>query len=583
MRIQKIVLTGVLLATAVIGFAQTEGVSIKSTVAPPHTSAMLDIDSETKGLLIPRVALEGVEDNSTIANPAHSLLVYCNGNGNSPTKLPKGYFYNAGTESAPYWTQIASGIGGGLWSLASNGTDVYRATGNVGIGIDAPASKLHVTDGLISVESNTYTGVTAYTYSDIPNEHPSFITRRGKGSKQAPTHLENYDVIGAFVARSVLTNPLDSWGTGIKMRATENHTDYNQGAQMVFTTIPNGTINSVDHMVLDHNGNLGLGVTSNIGKSSTTYNASPVSSEIWEPHGRLHINTSVLSPGDPFGMLFEYKNVPGYSDVDFMVSAGNGSGRFISSGGLDVFLNAGINTNESEAEFKIHKNDNCACGNERRLFAVTPDYRYYFGNNASPTEYNRIMMILANTVEGKGATNHEIFSWPTVANGDPGAMYVSVGASANGDKNNFYIYDGSQITPGDNWVKNIYLRAHDTHVSGNLNVSGTFTNSDSTLKKNIATINTALNKVAQLRPVNFNWKVGDSSLQTGFIAQEVQSVYPELVSSYTTAIIPNQTGGGETKLSVNYVAMVPLLVKSIQEQQALIEALEARIAALEAQ
>jgi hypothetical protein len=49
----------------------SEGVSISSTVTPPHPSAMLEIQSTNKGLLIPRTS-----DKFNVANPTEGLLVY---------------------------------------------------------------------------------------------------------------------------------------------------------------------------------------------------------------------------------------------------------------------------------------------------------------------------------------------------------------------------------------------------------------------------------------------------------------------------------------------------------------------------
>ncbi|HBB58600.1 MAG TPA: hypothetical protein DCZ87_07975, partial [Chitinophagaceae bacterium] len=58
----------------------------------------------------------------------------------------------------------------------------------------------------------------------------------------------------------------------------------------------------------------------------------------------------------------------------------------------------------------------------------------------------------------------------------------------------------------------------------------TVSSSDLRLKTNITTIDNALEKVMKLRGVNFNWKDTSNKVRsTGFIAQEVLSVMPELV------------------------------------------------------
>lgn len=51
----------------------TEGVSISSSVAPPHPSAMLDVQSSSKGMLIPRMTST---EKFGISNPAEGLLIY---------------------------------------------------------------------------------------------------------------------------------------------------------------------------------------------------------------------------------------------------------------------------------------------------------------------------------------------------------------------------------------------------------------------------------------------------------------------------------------------------------------------------
>ncbi len=78
----------------------------------------------------------------------------------------------------------------------------------------------------------------------------------------------------------------------------------------------------------------------------------------------------------------------------------------------------------------------------------------------------------------------------------------------------------------------------------------------------------------QLRPVNYFWNEGrneDRGLQYGFIAQEVESVFPELVF----------TEDSEMKIkSMNYQAFHSMNVKMIQEQQKTIENQQSQIDAL---
>ena len=93
-------------------------------------------------------------------------------------------------------------------------------------------------------------------------------------------------------------------------------------------------------------------------------------------------------------------------------------------------------------------------------------------------------------------------------------------------------------------------------------LSATIVNSlsDEKLKKDISTIDNALDKVKQLRGVDYTWKQSEEKSK-GVIAQELQEVFPELVS---------ESGSG---LSVNYNGIIGVLIEAIKEQQKQIDKL----------
>lgn len=93
-------------------------------------------------------------------------------------------------------------------------------------------------------------------------------------------------------------------------------------------------------------------------------------------------------------------------------------------------------------------------------------------------------------------------------------------------------------------------------------LSATIVNSlsDEKLKKDISTIDGALDKVKQLRGVDYTWKESEEKSK-GVIAQELQEVFPELVSE------------SESGLSVNYNGIIGVLIEAIKEQQKQIDKL----------
>jgi hypothetical protein len=108
-------------------------------------------------------------------------------------------------------------------------------------------------------------------------------------------------------------------------------------------------------------------------------------------------------------------------------------------------------------------------------------------------------------------------------------------------------------------------------INGNGGGSAAFGSySDIRLKENVADLPSQLNNIMSLRPVEFDWKDG-SGHQIGFIAQEVTEVYPDIVGENADGMLTL------TDMNKNDAR----LIKCIQEQQALILALTARITALE--
>ncbi len=92
------------------------------------------------------------------------------------------------------------------------------------------------------------------------------------------------------------------------------------------------------------------------------------------------------------------------------------------------------------------------------------------------------------------------------------------------------------------------------------------------LKKDVIPISHGLNEILQIKPINFNWidedKFGNEN-ENGFIAEDVMN------------IIPNVVAADSYGLFMDYTKLIPILTKAIQEQQALIKALEQRILILE--
>jgi len=103
------------------------------------------------------------------------------------------------------------------------------------------------------------------------------------------------------------------------------------------------------------------------------------------------------------------------------------------------------------------------------------------------------------------------------------------------------------------------------------------TSSDYRLKEDVQPMVGSVDRLMALKPVNFAWKV-DGSRVDGFLAHEAQEVVPECVTGEKDAV---DDEGNPQYQGIDQSKIVPLLVAALQEALTKIEALEARVAALE--
>jgi len=122
-----------------------------------------------------------------------------------------------------------------------------------------------------------------------------------------------------------------------------------------------------------------------------------------------------------------------------------------------------------------------------------------------------------------------------------------------------------------------------TYVSaGSITSSGSVTSfnvtSDYRLKQNVQPMTSTLSLISQLKPCSFEYIEGNQYSE-GFIAHELQAIVPHAVTGEKDAI---DADGKPVYQAVDSSFLIPHLVAAMQEQQALITSLTARITALEA-
>ena len=138
---------------------------------------------------------------------------------------------------------------------------------------------------------------------------------------------------------------------------------------------------------------------------------------------------------------------------------------------------------------------------------------------------------------------------------------------------------------------NLYNQYSSYWIARNASGTNTFTidssgnfSSDARKKENITTVTDALTKVSQLRGVEFNWKEKYGSKQDmGLIAQEVETVFPRLISdSPDPEGAEKENEDGTPMKMMNYNGLFAVTVEAMKELKAKIETLEQENIALRA-
>ena len=115
---------------------------------------------------------------------------------------------------------------------------------------------------------------------------------------------------------------------------------------------------------------------------------------------------------------------------------------------------------------------------------------------------------------------------------------------------------------------------------GSISYNGTLTlynqTSDQRLKENILDAETAISTLNQIQIRSFDWKESKVHETHGVIAQELYQIVPQCVTEGEN----NEDGSIKTPWQVDTSPLVPMLIKAIQEQQAIITQLQADVAAL---
>lgn len=575
---KKISITLLLALSATCSYAQGVGIG-----TPPNPSAMLDVSSTSRGLLAPRVTLTGTTDATTITNGnVTSLLVY---NTATTADVVPGYYYWDGSlwvglqNTDHDWHEV------GTTSPPNNINDNIFTEGRVGIASTNPTTRLQIGNS----PSGTYRSWMDYgiiigndtdgIYIGVKDEGPDqddAVIAWGDNTQDDLRFL--YNQAGATTSEEVMTlqpdgdvgigepNPTNKLTIGANLGvgygiSLNSGTPYGQVIETtegtpsanaaLWVRTDNGS--TVDPLFrVQNNGNVGIGTNTPSAKLDVNGQILQGPNTTWGQNTRIGINAPLTTVpeatiGSTNGNLHLEPRTGFDTYINYYSAGGN---TYISTGNNTG--NVGVGTTNASSKLTVN--------GVLEINKIADVSTIYFTNSFSEPGYIR------------HSGNNNSAEMRFVASDD-------FDAGSAGDKFTFGGETGGVFTEamriqgnGNVGIKTT-APAQRLHVIGNILASGTITSSDKRYKEGIQDLKNSTDLLSSIRPVAYNFRTEefpqgqfDDKLHYGIIAQELETVLPNLV--YTDL---------EGYKGINYTELIPLLIKSNQEQQALIETQQKQI------
>jgi hypothetical protein len=273
---------------------------------------------------------------------------------------------------------------------------------------------------------------------------------------------------------------------------------------------------------------------------------------------------------------------------------GSGAGSAVTTGSYGTFIGSYAGGTNTTGEY------NTFVGGYAGNLNTIAGKNVYVGSNAGRYIRNTVAADGLNTMlgfhAGIGVNGSSTGTGNTYIGGQAGSgtttgannILVGVSAGSNltvGSGN--LIIGNSASAPANNTNNYLLVRGNGGDVlrgtmnSGNLSAQGAALDfhSDSRLKNDIEAVENPVDSLVKIRGVTFKWNgltnKDTESTQYGVVAQEVEKVFPHLVT------LGPVSANGKRYLEVAYNGFIPILIEAVKQQQHEIEERDAKIAKMQ--
>jgi len=511
----------VLLLLVIISLNAQSQVAINSDGSVPDNSAMLDVKSTSKGVLVPRMT---ISQRNAISNPAIGLMIF------QSDGIP-GFYFNSGSSAAPVWEMVGASAGWGLKGNAGVSASNFIGTiDNVALSFKVNNQKSGIIDhalfntafGYQSLSSNT-TGNqnVAIGYQSI---YSSTIGVDNTASGYQSLYANTSGVRNsAFGSKALFQNTSGSYNTGVGVWALMNNTEGTDNTATGFSALSSNTIGT---------NNVAVGAYALQSNLTGSYNVALGNHSLWLNEGgsnNVSIGRASLNSND----IGNDNTAGGYNAMST-----NTGGNYNSAWGREALSlsNTDYNTGLGYHAAYITTSgfQNTAVGANSLVNNTTGSYNTAIGFNTGPNAAS-----LANTT----------------------TLGIDARATAT-----------DQVRLG-----NVFVNS----IGGYVNWSNI---SDGRFKEDLTENVPGLSFITRLRPVTYrlnrdaiNAYLGIdaaykgevmSGITSGFVAQEVEKTAQQLGYDFSGVDAPRNE---KDVYALRYADFVVPLVKAVQEQQIIID------------